>query len=463
MDKLRPMNYNELLYEKGRLCKIIYIILHNIYIAQNTMKFVHGDLHLRNIMRKEYNEEYIELYYSNEKIMIKNTDKFIPVINDFGFSSLELKNGKRLVGTKVPAVPSGVAFDPDFDHVKLLGSILLFYSKSLGVFLTKLFTKFYMYDRNLLFDSNNEIKYTKLKMDGMIKPLSEVMSNLLKEFEHEVVPTDFNYEVKEDTTVCYIESKEGITISNGIQYKKVIYDSDVIPKNSTQGYFKQLKVHYVEIENDKGTFENICCKQNTLDNAIKKQCVVINGTYFDPKGKYSFYSTNSSINHDYVNVVVNNNGIDIKDTSDLITDISFNSAPLLVKNGIPNNLDMFKKRGNIYLYSCIDDIDDEEYRSCSHITPGQLCHLANPNPRSIIATKGDKTYFICIEGRIKNFGGATYEQMVDFLMNYLQVDNAINLDGGSSISLMWNINGQVYSPIKYPHRKTLSNIISFNY
>ena len=123
---------------------------------------------------------------------------------------------------------------------------------------------------------------------------------------------------------------------------------------------------------------------------------------------------------------------------------------------------MFKKENNVYSYSCSEDIN-EDYVNCDEITPGHLNHLANPNPRSIIATKGNKTYFICIEGRTKKYKGATFEQMVDFLVNHLQVDDAINLDGGASISLMWNINGQVYSPLLYPYRKTLSNVISFNY
>ena len=143
----------------------------------------------------------------------------------------------------------------------------------------------------------------------------------------------------------------------------------------------------------------------------------------------------------------------------------FNSAPVLVKNKIPIILDTNEKVDDSYIFSCIPQKKStNQYSSCDYIFPGELKHLGNPNPRSILATKGNKTYFICIEGRKeKEYKGATVEQMQEFLTNYLKVDDAINLDGGASVSLMWNINGQVYSPLDYFTRKTLSNVISFNF
>lgn len=85
--------------------------------------------------------------------------------------------------------------------------------------------------------------------------------------------------------------------------------------------------------------------------------------------------------------------------------------------------------------------------------------MGNPNPRTILATSGNLTYFIVIEGRTEQYEGATIEQMYD-LLSYLRVDNAINLDGGASSSLMWKFNNKVYSPLPTIARKTISSVIS---
>jgi exopolysaccharide biosynthesis protein len=221
------------------------------------------------------------------------------------------------------------------------------------------------------------------------------------------------------------------------------------------------------MNNTKGVFQNYCCKKNTLDHTIKRRCVTINGTYFDTEGVYP-NDDNKYILAGYKqlfkSVTVNNN--EIKLNQDLLPNTvnSFISGPPLVVNGNPFIIDLFAKHHNgTYIFTCKKNSEEDEYKDCDEISPGELYHIGNPNPRSIIANKGNKTYFICIEGRTKKYKGATFEQMTDFLVNYLQVNDAINLDGGASISLMWNINGQVYSPLNYLHRKTLSNVISFNY
>ena len=469
MERLHVLPYLELMNDRSLMCRLLYIVLHNIYIGQNIMKFIHGDLHIKNVMYKEYNNEYIELYYSDRKIMIKNTDGYVPVIVDFGFSSLELNNGKRIVKREIPLVPSGVAFDSTYDQMKLFGSLLLLFDgdEEDGLFFTKIFTKLDYFNMGEFIKQDEEINYNLFKHNDLIRPLDEVLSLLLNHFDHEFVNNDIVYQVKEDIKVCKIKAKEGIIITNGINYKTLVYNSNIIPQNSKQKYSDKLKIHYVEIDNDRGVFENVCCRENTLDHTSKRKCVTINGTYFNRYGNY----TN---NFEYLNfmdknvrevsrsVNINNRRIKILDEIVEETPNTFICGPLLVKDGKAFKIDMFKKENNVYSYSCSEDIN-EDYVNCDEITPGKLNHLANANPRSIIATKGNKTYFICIRGRSSKYPGATFEQMVDFLVNHLQVDNAINLDGGASISLMWNINGQVYSPLLYPYRKTLSNVISFNY
>lgn len=51
---------------------ILYVVLHNIYIGQSLSKFVHGDLHLGNILCKQYNQKTIDLVYHDEIIRINN-------------------------------------------------------------------------------------------------------------------------------------------------------------------------------------------------------------------------------------------------------------------------------------------------------------------------------------------------------------------------------------------------------
>ena len=48
--------------------------------------------------------------------------------------------------------------------------------------------------------------------------------------------------------------------------------------------------------------------------------------------------------------------------------------------------------------------------------------------------------------------------MNDFLVNYLQVDTAINLDGGASSVIMWTDMDNIYTPIDTYSRKTIGNV-----
>lgn len=61
--------------------------------------------------------------------------------------------------------------------------------------------------------------------------------------------------------------------------------------------------------------------------------------------------------------------------------------------------------------------------------------IAQPHPRSVLATKGDDFIFYLFRGRSPYSAGVTYDDMITIL-TLEAVDNAYNLDGGGSCSCM---------------------------
>jgi Phosphodiester glycosidase len=59
------------------------------------------------------------------------------------------------------------------------------------------------------------------------------------------------------------------------------------------------------------------------------------------------------------------------------------------------------------------------------------------HPRTVVAWSGTRHWFITIDGRQPRYSiGASMGDMADFLVNMLHVENAINLDGGGSSSMV---------------------------
>ncbi|MCP4593852.1 MAG: hypothetical protein GY842_24220, partial [bacterium] len=64
------------------------------------------------------------------------------------------------------------------------------------------------------------------------------------------------------------------------------------------------------------------------------------------------------------------------------------------------------------------------------------------HPRTVIAWSGAKHWFVTFDGRQTGYAvGASVAEMQDFLINVLEVENAINLDGGGSTTMV--VNGSV--------------------
>lgn len=102
--------------------------------------------------------------------------------------------------------------------------------------------------------------------------------------------------------------------------------------------------------------------------------------------------------------------------------------------------------------------------NCNKISPGELSHASQPNPRSAIAMdKDNNVYFIYIEGRRQRGVGVSMAELATVCKN-LDAVYAINLDGGGSSQLVWRTPGDTVigqtnpdHDFEYP----VGNIISF--
>jgi exopolysaccharide biosynthesis protein len=75
--------------------------------------------------------------------------------------------------------------------------------------------------------------------------------------------------------------------------------------------------------------------------------------------------------------------------------------------------------------------------------PGELSHASNPNPRTVIATKGpfgNELGFFYVEGRMKRGYGMDLVMIAKYLAK-LGWEKAINLDGGASSQMIWKRHG----------------------
>ncbi len=69
-------------------------------------------------------------------------------------------------------------------------------------------------------------------------------------------------------------------------------------------------------------------------------------------------------------------------------------------------------------------------------------HAPVRHPRTVLAWSGKRHWFVTCDGRQDGYSvGMTYEEMADFLVDCLQVEHAVNFDGGGSTTMV--INGGV--------------------
>lgn len=552
MEKLQPIPLH--LFNSEQVYYILFIILSNVYFLQNVCQFVHGDLHLKNIMSSE-NTEDIKLVYGDEIITIPNIG-WKPVLIDFGYCSFNYGD-KRVSSNVEPYTASGSNFDSYFDISKIFGSMLNLKTRNgkVDADLTSV-EEIFCYKTGFKYadymKADNEANYQYLISNRILKSLPEILTFLASKIQYTSTKTNsIPRNIDKFYEIVHFQ-EEYCQITPFIEYYNVKYKT-IEPHWKLAPYSTILNVHIISISNyaNDYMFTTKCCKQTVFDFISAHEGVAINGTYFnmrtgdyvkhvsfdygykDYKGneikeqpKYlqyyagvniqehkikienyklediwqpsyhdSSYTDKKGIFHKSEYIEHNNPNVNPMFTNP-DTQI-FLAAPILVQNGIKNKLNVEAindryKRAEKYKFTCSDkyparhlDVDitspknslerkfkEDKYHeirddkniilhNCKHIEEGELYHIGNPNPRTLLAMKGDHTYFIVIEGRTKEYTGATFEQMQDFVVNYLHADDSINLDGGASCMMMWNIGGTVYSPMKTINRKTIGNVVGF--
>lgn len=244
-----------------------------------------------------------------------------------------------------------------------------------------------------------------------------------------------------------------------------------------------------------------CCKLDAVNYMINNHKVgfVMNGGFYaykddflpigPYKDKYNFineYKIPEEFKDVYGYIVLKNNKLSIKKTYNG-KDQVLTTAPILIYNGKvvfhsdeeryncgdkKKNKDIYvsesdtkiKLKGH-YKYDSLGDvcvksivIDPVEYQRCDKITPGNLQHANNPNPRAALCLLRNGDYvFVCFEGRENKGDGIDLESMANALLTtYPTIKNAINMDGGVSSNLTWrtkNEQNTVYisNPARYKY------------
>ena len=232
-------------------------------------------------------------------------------------------------------------------------------------------------------------------------------------------------------------------------------------------------VHVAEINVARGheigyKFNFECCRldlRTYMQNSNKNGCIAVNASFFRVLDDYTpigFYKT-----HDYTSMTPIPNGYEqyyalvaINNSGNLVIDANlsnhgrYNSfmsvGPILVSDGVQRMTDDLIRHNPLLQNGAVN------------IPPGQLTHVANPNPRTALCIKDDGNVFIVyVEGRGDRGAGMDCAQLAQLCLN-LGAHDAINLDGGSSSQLVWREPGsEIISVAKKTYAYPVGNILSF--
>lgn len=247
-------------------------------------------------------------------------------------------------------------------------------------------------------------------------------------------------------------------------------------------YITQIKIPK-DYDRSKYEFKVPCCKLDPVSYlaAEKIEGCVINGSFFniganyEPLGNYGNEVPSEYAKY-YGSVIVNDKGLAV-DSDELMGIVDPNgnreglySAPVLIKNG-EIVFDSNKINEEIENLTCmsVNDINrinqttqnkyrydtemgkinldheyygETKYNDCGKISPGELKHAGNSNPRSALAILEDgSVVFITVEGRDMRGMGTDLADLAEIIkVINPTVVSAINLDGGGSSIIAWRTN-----------------------
>ena len=111
--------------------------------------------------------------------------------------------------------------------------------------------------------------------------------------------------------------------------------------------------------------------------------------------------------------------------------------------------------------------EQKTFPRCDNISPGELSHADNPNPRTAIVVLGNGNYvFLTVEGRGNRGVGTDLYILAVMIKYYLPTAvTAINLDGGRSTNLAWRTvtepNTVYISNPDHAYQYPVGNILTF--
>ena len=490
-------NFQDIIKNKQDVYLLMFQVAYALSIAQQSYKFTHYDLHIKNIgYILGNNKSYQYNLYGN---ILYFRPKFYCKIFDFEFSRLE--NDKFIVNPKFEdIIDSHSIYNPYYDFMSFIGS--LYYH---GFDRGEEYIQFNFFDLltenevqeifNIVFNNNMNVQqilnkyYDNDNMDSSWRPkdsdienqfndISFILKWLLDKLNVDIYNENFNTKMLHRKLFIndYYDIDYGIKYYTGsatlplrpfnfiktkykkFQNEKLSYESQDVHKN--------VKIHIIHIDQDQVlnngyNFKSICCKMDPIVFLENDFGVAINGGFFDVNNTYEMvgaykqfsYQTNNAIPKlykDYYGYIIINEGrIDIKNLSEsknvFSNDEVFMSGPLLIYDGqdIIDDNTMNKIVKDVKIFQCEtmripsdEKIINGKY-NCDLIKPGELSHGSNPNPRSmLIITDNSNIILTTMEGRKENSIGVDFLDMIE-LAHKLGAKHAINLDGGQSSNIAW--------------------------
>lgn len=452
---------------------IMFIVLHNIYVMQEKNKFIHGNFNFNNIYKLNINVNELTFNFDNKVIKLENKLKYIPVITNFSFSSIEYE-GQRIT-PYIYLNRETIQYNDKYDMYTF---IVHLYKYLYDINQSRLVNKLNMIFFKKEYRNNiKDILYANTEFNSelydMLKPLDKVLNYILKYEIKQSILNDVKlpfYERKSNK-IDTIVPDNTFELNNGITFKRKTGGSsmpmlfeDVVKR------LKRIYLEYIEIDNDMGNFNASCCRENMMDYLLKNNnSVVISGTFSNSKGEYlekidmikdkkGIVSVrNDGIDINYVNVI-DQSGNNYRTKKVTCYDGGlFITGPILIYNKERIGFGNKTKKNGKFKYVCDENNKQEEdsnYENCNETTD-IFFRLYLTDKKMYIGIKDNKTYFI-----LNNF---PINLARDLISNILDVDKLILIDIGDHCQISWNLDGKIYSTNQIDRRYTVSNIISFKF
>mgnify|MGYP000943717888 CR=1 FL=1 len=484
---------------------VILDTLNTLMIAQKLGRFTHYDLHLGNLGYATSPDPKV-YRYKNKVVQLRDTP-VIPKILDYGTSRVETQQIQvALINEKTPENTFGM-FNTYYDLCIFLGPRFLTSSLPLAEAFRNvqdfiygiLKYVFYQiqgeYPRVSSLDEIYSTYYRGTRPEPYLNlhiDMAKVVDYAIQALETYIVP---GYPPilppLPDNYVPYTLYSPDVTDPLGFSVRTQVLETPTGNTLASLVYFNPSDIPDMK-------FSYACCKVDLMTYMESRVGVAINGTFFDvgntyqPVGNYRELDTtegsvveySNNIPYPYINdysaIVINDGSIDIQATLGSEYGSYVLTGPLLVYDGeivfdtakLESTI-THSKNDKLYFYKCSKTPEggkhgpyvkkDQGYEAnCDRITPGQLSHAANPNPRSMLGITANGTVvFAVFKGRTADSAGVSIPFMAEYA-KALGLVKAVNLDGGqsSNIALHRSLDDPVEGLIRiYP--RPVGNVIHF--